>query len=146
RHRAYFDYLLADALLDQFQSVLAAGTPEARDAFIEWCLAHHIFERSDAAEAEPPFASCIDFALWHRDSLNAALRLILTYFEGEEVDDVFGSYVASLGLAVLLRVALRSGQVIVTGRSIAASSAATLELMENVVPAISGIAIRNCSF
>lgn len=146
RHRAYFDYLLADALLAQFQDVLIAGTPEARDAFIEWCLAHHIFERSDAAEAEPPFASCIDFVLWHRDALDAALRLILAYLEGDDVDDVFGSYVASLGLAVLLRVALRSGQVTVSGRSIATSSDATLELMENIVPAVSGIAIQNCSF
>lgn len=146
RHRAYFDYLLADALLAELQTALREPNGSQREAFIDWCLAHHVFESPEGTEAEPPFAGCLDFVLWHRDALDQAINLILEFFRSDEVDDVLGSYLASLGLAVLLRSGQRSGRAILFDQSFGVSSQAQIHVMENVVPAISNLDVQNCSF
>jgi hypothetical protein len=145
RHRAYFDYLLADALLEELREALTHPDDSSRERFIEWCLAHHIFESPGGTESEPPFASCLDFVLWHRDALDQAIRLLADYFSGTAVDDVLGSYVLSLGLAVLLRAGQRSGRAALIDTTVGANASVELELLENVVPAISSLQISGCA-
>ena len=146
RHRAYFDYMLADALLDALRSTLLQPDEPSREHFIDWCLAHHIFETEGSTEAEPPFASCLDFVLWHREALDQTARLLVDYFGSPEVDDVLGSYVFSLGLAVLLRSGQHSGGARLVDTVIAAHGPSDLELLENIVPAVTSLRVAGCTF
>lgn len=145
RHRAYFDYLLSEELLAELQRSLTDGGTEARQAFIEWCLAHHIFETQDGAEA--PFATCLDFALWHRPAVDQSLAALEVMFEpGEQPDDILASYVVSLALAVAMRATARGAGVRIAGKDFAPHDAFELTLVESIVPAVARVQVTQCTF
>lgn len=147
RHRAYFDYLLADALLDELRVALASQDPRQRESLIAWCLEHHLFERADGLDAEPPFASCLDFVMWHRESAEAALEVIDAMFAATPPpDETVASYVSSLALAIILRGGVRTGMSAVRGRSLSIAQGETLEFLSSIVPAVSSCEIERCSF
>jgi hypothetical protein len=145
RHRAYFDYMLADQLLAQLQRTFTRSDAAAREDFIEWCLQHHIFERQDGGEA--PFATCLDFALWHRTALSEAITALDGMFErGRQADEVLASYVVSLALAVAMRAGGLTGEAVIQGRSFEPHEAFELDLIDSIVPNVANVVIRECSF
>lgn len=146
RNRAYFDFLLASALLERLSAALSGQDPVRREEFILWCLDHHIFERDDEASEEPPFGGCLDFVTWHRDSALRALQLIdEMFFEDEAPDATVASYVVSLALAVLLRAAARSGRALIQDRVLSVEEGSELEIVSSVVPVISGCRVQRSS-
>lgn len=146
RHRAYFDYLLADALLDRLYRTLTRATADASVEFVDWCLAHHIFERTDSAEAEPPYSSCLDFVLWHRESMSRALDLVDAMFvEVPGPDATIASYVASLALAVNLRAGVQSGRSEISDRAVNVGDG-ELEILASIVPLVTDCTIERCTF
>ena len=145
RHRAYFDYLLADALLQELADTLSRPGPDAAESFVLWCLEHHIFERFDRDESEPPYASCLDFVLWHRESMERALELIDGLFqEPEALDATNASYIASLALAVSLRAGVQAGRTLIADREFLVAKG-PLEVLPSVVPQISACDVERCS-
>lgn len=92
RHRFYFDYFLADALLTEIQRAMMTGHG---DELMDWCLDHHV---------GGPFDGCLDFLAWDpRVGREGVERLRQFFKSGQEVDDVLASYLLSLSLAVFLR-------------------------------------------
>jgi hypothetical protein len=146
RSRAYFDYILADCLLEQLRATLIDPSADAGAHFIDWCLAHHIFERSEGESSEPPFASALDFVLWHRQSLHEALRLFDVLFSRESTpDETLASYVLSLALAVLLRTGGPDDYRSVEGRNFSLKDDVELEIFDTVVPVIRRLRATRCS-
>jgi len=144
RHRAYFDYLLSEELLAELQATIAAADAAARERFVEWCLRHHIFETQDGTEA--PFATCLDFALWHRPAVDKALAALDTLFRPNQVpDDLLTSYVVSLALAVAMRAGVRGHGVRIAERSFAPSESLEIHLIESIVPAVSRVQVSRCT-
>jgi hypothetical protein len=92
RHRFYFEYFLADALLEQIERALAAGQGSE---VVEWCLSHHV---------GGTFAGCLDFLAWDpRIGQEGAARLRDFFTSDGERDEVLASYLMALSLAVFLR-------------------------------------------
>ncbi len=145
RHRAYFDFLLADELLKQLQLTVSRADPAARESFIEWCLQHHIFESHDGAEAA--FGTCLDFALWHRTALAEASAALDGLFDRTNpADEVLASYVVSLALAVTMRAGALTGGAVIRDRAFDPQEGFELDLVDSIVPNVANVEIRNCSF
>jgi len=144
RHRAYFDYLLAEQLLRELQTALGRADEAAGLAFIDWCLKHNIFEQ-EQSEA-PPFASCLDFVLWHKSAVNEALKLVSRFFEAEStIEPLVASYVFSLVLAVLLRAVDRTKGLKVRRQDFSGADSLQVDVVPAIVPAITGLHIADCS-
>lgn len=145
RHRAYFDYLLADALLDQLNSMTSLDADE-RMSFVFWCLDHHIFEREDQSEGSA-FAGCLDFVLWHRSGLLKATELLDSMFQpGNGVDQELASYVLTLGLALVLRSGARREGARVEMRDFAPATTWEIQVIDSIVPSVAGLTVLRCSF
>jgi hypothetical protein len=153
RHRAYFDYLLAEALLEKLAEALASLHADIGADFVWWCLDHHIFEHDERTEG-PPFASCLDFILWHRSGLVAIAPSVDAFLErvaadpsGVTIDADLGSYLSSLALALLLRFVERTGvSGAIIGRDFASETEWRLTLEPNIVPLVIDVAFERCSF
>ncbi len=90
RHRFYFDYFLADALLEQIDAALQT---ESGAQLINWCITHNI---------AGAFATCLDFLATSPKVLQEGLPR-LTELLSSESDEVLAGYLLSLGLALFLR-------------------------------------------
>jgi hypothetical protein len=146
RHRAYFDYLLAEAVLEELLRALGGGPAGLNENFVLWCLEHNIFERGD--EQAPPFASCLDFVLWHREAVAEAVDVVDRYLSLSEVpaiNDELASYICSLGLALLLSDRRRRGGAELVGLQVAPGSDGVLGLISDIIPSISELSVSQCS-
>jgi hypothetical protein len=91
RHRFYFDYFVADALIEQLELALSAKSGEG---FVNWCMTHHV---SDA------FATSLDFLSWDTRVTRSGVERLNSYFAEQGVDPVLSSYLCSLALSIFLR-------------------------------------------
>jgi hypothetical protein len=149
RHRAYFDYMLAAAVLDKLIESLRRGVAGIDENFVLWCLDHNIIEHGEQGEA-PPFASCLDFVLWHRDAVDTAASAAESYL-GSPTDSVtfseeLASYLCSLGIALLLRVGQRRGGAELVGFDAASQRECAIRILSDVVPSVSGLRLETCLF
>ena len=149
RHRAYFDYILAEAVLEELIEPLRQGAVGINENFVLWCLDHNIIEHGDQGEA-PPFASCLDFVLWHHKAVKTATSAAESYL-GSVTDSVafseeLASYVCSLGIALLLRQGQRRGSSELVGFDAASHRDCTIRVMPDVVPSVSGLRLETCMF
>jgi hypothetical protein len=149
RHRAYFDYILAAAVLQELIESLRRGAVGIDENFVLWCLDHNIIEHGERGEA-PPFASCLDFILWHRDAVDIAASAAESYL-GPPTDSMafseeLASYVCSLGVALLLRYGQRRGSVELVGFDAASHRECTIRILPDIVPAASGLHFETCMF
>ncbi|MBI4006560.1 MAG: hypothetical protein HY356_07805, partial [Gammaproteobacteria bacterium] len=146
RHRAYFDYILAEQLLEKLKAVMSSPGVQSREEFINWCLAHHIFERLNE-ESSPPFASCLDFALWHREGLVQAAEMMDGLFaNAKDFDEVLGSYVISIALALAVRANGQRILGLVQKRTFAPQEDLEISILDSIVPVISNLDLRECTF
>lgn len=149
RHRAYFDYLLAQAVLDEL--ILALDQDRGLDEdFVLWAIEHNIIEHSEHGDA-PPFASCLDFVLWHRTAVEkaseAALRYLSSATDDSDFSDELASYVVSLGLALILRKGQQVGRISLSNLEVSSGrNAAVIRIVSDIVPTISGLSISSTSF
>lgn len=147
RHRAYFDYLLAEAVLDELILALGGGAAGLNENFVLWCLEHNIFERGD--EQAPPFASCLDFVLWHRQAVDKAKDVVDRYLSLAEiptVNDELASYICSLGLALLLSDRRRRGAAELAAVHVAPGRDCVVSLIADIIPSVSELNLSQCSF
>lgn len=133
RHRMFFEYFLADALLTQLDLALRTGQAEP---FMDWCQIHHVYDR---------FASCLDFLLWDTRVVREGVDRMLTFMrEAGESDDILASYLISLAFALYLR---RGERAPVDGISFASFANWELLLVREMLPdSLFGFNIRACSF
>jgi Mrp family chromosome partitioning ATPase len=155
RHRAYFDYMLAAAVLDKLIESLQPGASGIDEDFVLWCLYHHIVEREERGGeygglGEAPFASCLDFVLWHRDAVSAAAAVAESYLGSADGNAAFSeelaSYVCSLGLALLLRYGQRRGGAELVGFDAGSQRDGAIRILADVVPAVSDLRFDTCMF
>lgn len=141
RHRAYFDYILADALLKELLNALSRAPRGGSEEFVDWCLRHHIFEHTGSEG--PPFASCLDFVLWHHTGASRAQQALDSLLAtGAVSDPILASYACSLGLALVLRYAMRVGSVQIHGKTFANDW--NLEIADNIVPVVANVNMDGC--
>ncbi len=149
RHRAYFDYLLAEAVLEEMVSPPHGGAVRIDENFVLWCLEHNIVEHGEGGEA-PPFASCLDFVLWHRKSLAKAVAAAEEYLslpsDTEGFSEELASYLCSFGLALLLRYSQLRGGVVLPGIDTASQRGCTIRILPDLVPTISQLRVESCHF
>lgn len=136
RHRTYFDYFLADALVTQLEE--SVKTKKAED-FIQWCQAHHVFER---------FSTCLDFILWDPRVNGRGMQQIHEFIENaQKGDDVLAGYLISLALTLFLRRGQHLEGIPIKGMSFAPHPKWDLLLIKEMLsPTISGIRVEECSF
>ncbi len=148
RHRAYFDYFLAQAVLDELISSLVPNH-QLDENFVLWCIEHNIVEHSEQKEA-PPFASCLDFVLWHREELADAVEETARYLGPEPAEADFSeelaSYICSLALALLLRYGQQRGGTQLVGFDAASDRQCTISVNADIVPTIKNLRIDSCLF
>lgn len=138
RHRAYFDYFLAEEIGERLIRTVESGTSAAREEFISWCEAHNLFGR---------YRSAFDFLLWQSRIVTggvAELRRIGA--PGTPTDDLLLSYVVSLGTDLLLR---RGGGDVVTISDLTLAPSETSELWlvpDLLPPTVGGVNIARCEF
>jgi hypothetical protein len=136
RHRFYFDYFLADALLQQIEAALAGRT--TGETLVQWCIDHN---------TTGVFATCLDFLLWDpRVTRDGLAQLHATFSGKHSPNPVLASYLASLALAVFLRQRKLQDQVI---ERLQWGHVPDLDLclMNDLVPEeLSGFRIETCSF
>ena len=136
RHRTYFDYLLADALITKLEDTIRT---KETDAFFQWCQVNHIFDI---------FSTCFDFILWDPRINGNALKQLNKFIETAEIgDDFIASYVVSLALTLFIRRGLHLEGKIIEGFSLAPYANWELLLIKEMLPPhISGLVINDCSF
>lgn len=136
RHRTYFDYLLADALIARLED--AIRTKKAEN-FMQWCQIHHIFET---------FGTCLDFILWDPRVNGRGMEQVHEFIDKAQIsDDILASYVISLALTLFLRRGRHLEGVSIEGFSFAPYAKWDLLLIrEMLTPSISGLRMRDCSF
>jgi hypothetical protein len=148
RHRAYFDYLLAQAVLDELISRLEHDRGLNED-FVLWAIEHNIVEHSEHGDA-PPFASCLDFVLWHRSTVDRASEVALRYLanatDDMEFSDELASYIISLGLALILRRGQLRGKIALHNIEVSSGRDTTIRVVSDIVPTISHLSIASTSF
>lgn len=149
RHRAYFDYILAEAVLENLISTISSGVMALDESFILWCIEHNIIERGEQNES-PPFASCLNFVLWHRTAVNDAARAVEQYLGipngGSAFSEELASYLCSLALSLLLQHGQRRGGAELIGVDAASDRDCTIRIIPDIVPAVSDLTVTSCLF
>lgn len=139
RHRAYFEYFLARALVDKIYEALSARDAVHENEAINWSDSHHVFD---------DYSSCLEFLLWDpRISQEGPDRLMKMFDLESHTDDTIASYYLSLALALLLRrVGSTDDLSPIQGVSFAPDPNWRLELLTELLPAITGLKISDTSF
>ena len=149
RHRAYFDYILAEAVLENLISTLKSGVMAFDESFVLWCIEHNVIEHGELGET-PPFASCLDFVLWHRTAVSDAASAVEQYLAipngGSAFSEDLASYLSSLALALLLRHGQRRGGAELIGVDVASDHDCAIRIIPDIVPAISDLNVTSCLF
>lgn len=92
RHRFYFDYFLADALLTVVEEAVRR---KDRLSLVNWCLEHHVPE---------VFEGCLDFLARDPRVMIDGVKLFMDFLaDPKQTDDTLASYLISLALAIFLR-------------------------------------------
>jgi hypothetical protein len=136
RHRFYFDYLLSNALLVQLEHALA-GQPAS--TFVDWMLRQHVADS---------FSTCLDFLPWHTRVAKDGVARFSEFFAQETgFDEVLGSYLASLALAVFLRRDVGEGERLVSRLRLDHKADAEILLVKELLPnEVSQLTVAYCSF
>lgn len=136
RHRFYFDYFLADALLAEIERAIATGRGHE---LVEWCLEHHVGDT---------FAGCLDFLAWDPRIARVGGERLRDFFRsGEEVDELLASYLTSLALAVFLRRQIPGREGAMEQGQFSPDPKLELLLMKEFLPTeLSHFCLLSCSF
>lgn len=136
RHRFYFDYFLADALLEETQRALGGGLGSD---LVNWCLQHHV---------GGPFDGCLDFLAWDPRIAREGIDRLRDFFRSQApMDDVLASYLLSLSLAIFLRRRLPEGNRLMELGQFAPRPDLELLLMEEFLPDdLGNFTLSSCSF
>jgi hypothetical protein len=136
RHRFYFDYFLADALLGQITQALET---RRSGGLVDWCMRHHVTDS---------FATCLDFLSWDSRVAVDGWRQLRDFLSGtDELDEVLASYLVSLGLAILLRRQGRGVEREVQLAQLAPKPQMEILLMNEFLPKeLSHFKITSCTF
>lgn len=136
RHRTYFDYFLADNVIEQLLHALRTKRVES---FVQWCERHHIFDT---------FGTCLDFLQWDPRVTSGGMGTLHEFIEAaEESDDLLAGYIISLALALFIRRGQHLEGIPVEGLSFAPYPKWELLLIrEMLTPTITGLKVYECSF
>lgn len=139
RHRAYFDYLLAEEITKRLERTVENPTASSREAFIDWCEQHNLFGR---------YRSAFDFLLWQNKVVTRGVEELQRLgAPGSGADDMLLSYVASLALDLWLRRSGDAGNPPISGLALAPTPGAELWLVNDILPpVVTGLTIVDSLF
>jgi len=134
-HRFYFDYFLADALLEQVEAALQGKL--VGENLIQWCIDHHTTDK---------FATCLDFLQWDARVARDGPEQLRSFLADSKADPVLAGYLVSLALAVFLRRINPSDRVVEHLRW-DTNDKLELLLMKDFLPEdVSDLSMQLCSF
>jgi hypothetical protein len=136
RHRAYFDYFLSDALVDQLERALSSRNVQY---FMEWCRQHHVYD---------DFGTCLDFLLWDPRVVKDGMDSLFSFLKSaKKEDDVLAGHLVSLALTLFLRRGEHRDGTAIEGMTFAPFADWELLLVREMLPeSVSHLIVRSCSF